>query len=76
MAKKNNPITVLNYEQAQTALEEVITALENDPVNLEASVALFEKGKELIKHCQVLLDTAELKVRQLGADGSILPLDE
>ena len=76
MAKKTDPIAVLNYEQAQAALEKVITALENDPVNLEASVALFERGKELIKHCQVLLDTAALKVRQLEVDGSTSPLDE
>lgn len=76
MAKKINPIAVLNYEQAQAALEEVIMALENDPVDLEASVALFERGKLLIKHCQALLDDAELKVRQLEADGSTTPLDE
>ena len=76
MAKKANSVDSLNYEEAQSALEEVISKLDVEPVDLEASVAMFERGKALIQRCQVLLDTAELKVRQLEADGSLKSMDE
>jgi len=76
MAKKPSSAQTLNYEQALAELDELISALENEPGGLEKSVTKFERGKALIKHCQKLLDTAELKVRQLEEDGSISSLDE
>ena len=76
MAKKADSIKSMNYEQAQAALNEVIAALEEGPVDLEGSVVLFERGKMLIQHCQYLLDKAELKVSQLEADGSITSMEK
>jgi len=75
MAKKNDPISSMNFEQAQEALAEVLSQLEDKPTDLEGSVALFERGKALIDHCQALLDQAELKVSQLEDDGGILPMN-
>lgn len=75
MAKKTDPINEMNFEQAQRALAEVIGQLEDNPTDLDASIALFERGKALIDRCQMLLDLAELKVSQLEADGSTTPLD-
>lgn len=75
MAKKNDPVSSMNFEQAQEALAEVINQLENDPADLEGSVALFERGKALIDHCQALLDKAELKVSKIEDDGSSSPID-
>lgn len=76
MAKKPSSAQTLNYEQALAELDELISDLENEPGGLEKSVTMFERGKALIKHCQKLLDTAELKVRQLEEDGSTSSLDE
>lgn len=71
MVKKAASTEKLNYEQALAELEEIITSLENEPSGLEKSVGMFERGKALIQHCQKLLDSAELKVRQLEEDGSV-----
>ena len=76
MAKKPSSAQTLNYEQALAELDELISDLENEPGGLEKSVTMFERGKALIKHCQKLLDTAELKVRQLEEDGSTSSVDE
>ena len=76
MAKKSASIGNMNYEQALAELEEIISKLENEPSGLERSVAMFERGKAIIKHCQKLLDSSELKVRQLEEDGSTSPLEE
>ena len=75
MAKKPGSIENLNYEQALFELEEIISDLENEPSGLEKSVAMFERGKVLIQHCQKLLDSAELKVKNLEEDGSMSPLE-
>ena len=71
MAKKPTSAEPLNYEQALAELDELISDLENRPGGLEKSVTMFERGKALIEYCQKLLDSAELKVRQLEEDGSI-----
>jgi len=76
MAKKSDPISALNFEQAQEALAEVISQLEENPADLDGAVALFERGKALIDHCQSLLDKAELKVSQLENDGNLTPMGE
>lgn len=73
MAKK--VIKDLKYEQALEELEAVIGQLEEDNNGLEVSVKLFERGMMLIRHCQKLLDEAELKVRQLEEDGSTTPVE-
>jgi exodeoxyribonuclease VII small subunit len=75
MTKKNDSIASMNFEQAQEALAEVLSQLEDNPTNLEGSVALFEKGRALIDHCQTLLDQAELKVSQLEDNGDIMPME-
>ena len=75
MAKKQDGIKNLKYEQALAELEGVIEQLEANTGGLEESVKVFERGKALIQHCQSLLDTAELKVHQLEEDGSQTPLE-
>ena len=76
MAKKNDPISAMNFEQAQEALAEVINDLEENSADLDGAVALFERGKALIDHCQALLDKAELKVSQLDQNGDLTPMGE
>jgi exodeoxyribonuclease VII small subunit len=57
----------LKYEQAFAELEMIIEALENDQAGLEDAINLFERGQALVQRCGGLLDTADLRIRQLTA---------
>jgi exodeoxyribonuclease VII small subunit len=65
MSDKNDDIKSMDYETAMSALQEVITKLEEQEQTLESSLSLFEEGQMLIKRCSELLDKAELKVQTL-----------
>jgi exodeoxyribonuclease VII small subunit len=60
-------IDQLSYEQAFNELEKIVASLETDNQSLENSIALFERGQELVRYCTSLLDLAELKVQQINA---------
>ena len=76
MAKTPAPTQDLTYEQALAELETLLSFLEGESKNLEGTMAMFERGKALIARCQELLDKAELKVRQLMANGELTDLEE
>jgi exodeoxyribonuclease VII small subunit len=61
----------LTFEQAFAELEETARKLEAGGLTLEESLALFERGQELAARCNVQLDEAELKVRQLSPEGVV-----
>ena len=67
-------INELSFETAYAELESIITKLESGDLPLDDSVTLFERGRQLSEHCQVLLDKAELRVSQLTSDGRVEPL--
>jgi exodeoxyribonuclease VII small subunit len=58
----------LTYEAAFTELESIVAALENEQRSLDESMALYERGQALVKHCAEILDKAELKVKQISGD--------
>jgi exodeoxyribonuclease VII small subunit len=68
MALSVTPLEELTYEQALAELEEITRRLEENPPALEETLALYERGQGLARHCAGLLDQAELKVRQLSAE--------
>jgi exodeoxyribonuclease VII small subunit len=81
MAKKSpavtqTPVDEMTYEQAYAELEGILTLLEQEQTELEATIAWFERGQALAKHCQQLLDTAELRVRTLGLDPADSDIEE
>jgi exodeoxyribonuclease VII small subunit len=59
-------IKKLKYEEALQQLEQVIVDLENGTLELDEMLARFEQGKELLAHCQQLLDRAEMRVHEVG----------
>lgn len=61
----------MSFEEAMDALDTVVRALEGGEVPLEKSIALYERGDALKKHCEAKLGEAELKVEKItaGADG-------
>jgi len=69
------PIDKLTYEQAYAELEAVVGALEKGDQSLDEALALFERGRELTKHCTELLDKAELRIRTLSGE-TLEPFEE
>ena len=66
-----NDIDKLAFEEAFRRLETIVQSLEEEGVELDEAVALYEEGMRLARRCSDALDTAELKVQQLtiGQDG-------
>ena len=76
-ASKNiqKPVEELTYEEALAELEEIVSALEGEQNQLEAAIKLFERGQALASRCSILLEAAELKVKQVVGD-VVLPFKE
>ncbi len=55
-------LATLSYEQARAALDRVVTELESSTVNLEMSLALWERGSALADICQAHLDGARTRI--------------
>lgn len=61
----------LTYEQAYKKLEEILEKLESKSASLDESLSLYEEGISLYKHCNKLLEDAQLKISkftQLGIE--------
>lgn len=58
----------LSYEQARAALDAVVVALEAPTVNLETSLALWERGNLLADIAQAHLDGARDRIRAARPD--------
>ena len=61
------PISEMNFEQAMNELERIVTQLERGDVPLEDSIALYERGAELKKRCEVkefYLQTTQVRGRE------------
>jgi exodeoxyribonuclease VII small subunit len=64
-------IAALPFERALAELEDIVTRLERGSVALEESIAIYERGEALKKHCETLLRSAEMRIEKitLGTDG-------
>ena len=68
MAERN--VAEMSFEEAMLALEQVVSQLEKGEVPLEQSIALYERGAALKKHCSDKLKLAEEKVELIrSAEG-------
>jgi exodeoxyribonuclease VII small subunit len=70
ICKEIGTVTVeeMTFEQSFVALQEAVERLETGELTLEDTILLYERGQALARHCQDLLDRAELRVTQLGGD--------
>ncbi len=73
--KVEKMVEAFTYEEALAELEEIVSALEGEQNQLEEAIKLFERGQALAARCGVLLEAAELKVRQVAGD-EIIPFEE
>ncbi len=70
-AAKYPDLKEMSFERALKELEAIVGRLERGDVELEESIAIYERGEALRDHCDRLLKQAEAKVEKLtfGADG-------
>lgn len=59
----------LTYEEAYRKLEEILYKLESKSTSLDESLGLYEEGIVLYKHCNKLLENAELKINKFNQLG-------
>jgi exodeoxyribonuclease VII small subunit len=67
MARKTQPVP-RSFEEALAELEKILADLEGGQVGLEESLARYERGSFLIRHCRDVLATAEKQIEQLVKD--------
>jgi exodeoxyribonuclease VII small subunit len=62
----------LSFEEAMKRLERIVGDLEAGTFSLAESLARFEEGIALGRHCRELLGRADLRIRTLveGPDGT------
>ena len=65
MSKQKTETT--SFEEALNELEALVERMESGDLTLEESLAAFEQGISLTRHCQEALQVAEQKVEILSA---------
>jgi exodeoxyribonuclease VII small subunit len=65
------PVRDLSFEAALKELETIVARLEQGEVDLEDSIALYERGQALKGHCEAKLKSAESRLEKIvqGANG-------
>ena len=59
-------MTEPTFEQAQKELEQIVERLERGDVDLDETLALWQRGEELYRFCRERLDAAEGKIEELA----------
>jgi exodeoxyribonuclease VII small subunit len=62
---RTKPVDKMTFEEALGELEGIVRQLETGEVELEKSIAIYERGAALRAHCEGRLRSAELKVEQI-----------
>lgn len=57
-----------SFEDAMAELEQLVARMEAGELPLEASVAAFKRGSELVRFCSAQLDKVDNQVRILEGD--------
>jgi exodeoxyribonuclease VII small subunit len=63
-------VGTLNFEAALKELETIVARLEQGQVDLEDSIALYERGQALKRHCEEKLKAAESRLEKVVRDAS------
>jgi len=73
--KSEKAVEELSYEEALAELESIVSTLEEEQGQLAEAIKLFERGQALAARCGILLEAAELKVKQVAGD-VVIPFEE
>lgn len=73
-------IAGLSFEKALAQLEEIVAKLESGKVDLEQSIAIYERGEALKAQCEKQLKDAEARIEKItlrpdGTPSGTEPLD-
>lgn len=73
------PVEQMSFEAALTELEDIVGRLEQGEVDLEDSIALYERGQALKAHCEKKLKAAESRLEKIvqgtGGAETVEPMD-
>ena len=72
MAKSRAAAAPKDYESALAELEAIVAEMESGQLPLEASLAAYKRGAELLHYCRQQLTDAEQQVKILE-DGALQP---
>lgn len=64
-----DPLSALSYEEARDDLIRVVTELEQGTATLEESIALWERGEALARHCEEWLIGAKARLDAARSGG-------
>ena len=56
----------INFEDSIAELEQLVIKMESGELSLDDSLTQFQRGVELTRHCQQLLEQARLTVEKLN----------
>ena len=62
-------VTTLGYEAARDELAQVVSTLEHGGLGLDESLALWERGERLAKHCLAQLQGASERIESALQSG-------
>jgi len=65
MAKADESKPAQTFEAALAELETIVASMEGGQLALEASLAAYKRGAELLKYCQLALEDAQQQVKVL-----------
>jgi len=73
MTQTQTDIAAMSFEAALAELESIVAQLERGEVELDKSIAMYERGAALKAHCEARLKEAKLKVDkiEMDADGTL-----
>ncbi len=65
-------IAEMSFEAALDELEKIVQQLESGRAPLQESIAIYERGEALKRHCETLLKQAEARIEKitLARDGT------
>lgn len=59
------PVEQMSFEAALGELEAIVSKLEQGDVDLDDSIALYERGQALKAHCEQKLKSAEMRLERI-----------
>ena len=70
MAKTTAPAADIPFEKALEELEAIVAKMEEGKLPLEESLAAYQRGAELLRHCEGKLSAAQARISIL--EGEVL----
>jgi exodeoxyribonuclease VII small subunit len=68
MVKTSTPRDDPSFETALAELEAIVAKMEDGKLPLEESLAAYQRGAELLRHCEGKLSAAQARISVLEGD--------